>query len=95
MYTLDDVFTNGGMETLEAPKGNCQYFDPADEELNTAEASESRDSVAMFRERASQVVRKKTKVSDARSGRSTRSDVAGLDVQKGSITSRTRSKSKL
>ena len=95
MYSLDDVFNSGGMETLKATTGNCQYFDTADEEVNTAEPSETPDSVAMFRERASLAVRKKKTVSAMRTRLSARSDVSGLKEQEGSITSRTRSKSKL
>ena len=83
---MDDVFSTGSMETMEVPRGNCQYFEHADEELNTAQPLETHDIVVLFKERASQVVRKKTKVSAVRFGRSTKSDVAGLEDQKGSIT---------
>ena len=91
MHSVEDVFTSGVMDTIALSGDKIKYFDPADDDENVVN-SKTRDGAAMFKQRAS-AVRKKTKVSVTSKGPSTKP--TGANEDRDSITSRTRSKSKL
>ena len=92
MQSIEDVFTSGGMDTIAASGDNINYFDPADEDENDSDNSNTQEGAAMFRQRAS-ALSKKSKTPAVRKQLNSKQD--GSNVDRDSITSRTRSKSKL
>lgn len=81
------------METLGASGDNLNYFDPAEEDVSSVEKSKTQDGAAMFRQRAS-AVSKRPKGSALRN-RLSISKPDGAIENLESVTTRTRSKSKL
>ena len=40
MHSIEDVFTNGVMDTIAASGGKFKYFDPADDDVNSVDIND-------------------------------------------------------